>query len=216
MRIIFLFYCLSVLSVCSAQEPHQEEVSPTEDLMREHGVLNRILLIYEELVARLSTGRPFPSEVLLQAATIIRTFIEEYHEHLEEHYLFPYFEKAGKFTRLIQILTRQHNAGRTLTKSILSIAHKRKLSPTDKKNLKKYICSFIRMYRPHEAREDTVLFPELRSLISKSEYDKLGELFEQKEQEFFGEDGFKKIVELVSELERELGIYELTQFTPKL
>src|ERR1700758_346024 len=31
----------------------EEEVAPAEDLMREHGVLNRVLLIYEEALRRL-------------------------------------------------------------------------------------------------------------------------------------------------------------------
>ena len=34
------------------QEEKEEEIPPTEDLMREHGVLNRILLIYEEIIKR--------------------------------------------------------------------------------------------------------------------------------------------------------------------
>ncbi|AHF17361.1 hypothetical protein NIASO_06125 [Niabella soli DSM 19437] len=30
------------------------------------------------------------------------------------------------------------------------------------------------MYRPHEAREDTVLFPAFRKIVSRHEYDSLG------------------------------------------
>ena len=36
------------------KESEEEEVSPAEDLMREHGLLNRILLIYEEVRRRLT------------------------------------------------------------------------------------------------------------------------------------------------------------------
>jgi hemerythrin-like domain-containing protein len=72
------------------------------------------------------------------------------------------------------------------------------------------------MYRPHEAREDTVLFPAFRSVVSAHEYDALGDDFEKKEDELFGEDGFFKVVDKVAELEKKLGIYELAQFTPKL
>jgi len=42
------------------------------------------------------------------------------------------------------------------------------------------------MYAPQEAREDTVLFPELHNLISKHEYDSLGEQFENIERQTFG------------------------------
>src|SRR5206468_4028932 len=51
---------------------------------------------------------------------------------------------------------------------------------------------------PHEAREDTVLFPAFRKIVSPHEFDSLGEDFEKKEDELFGEDGFEKMVEKVA------------------
>ena len=75
---------------------------------------------------------------------------------------------------------------------------------------------FIRMYSPHEAREDTVLFPAFRKLVSAHEYDALGEDFEKKEHELFGEDGFASMVDKVAEIEKRLGIYDLAQFTPQV
>ena len=70
------------------------------------------------------------------------------------------------------------------------------------------------MYRPHEAREDTVLFPAFHELVSQKEYESLGEIFEDKEHELFGARGFDGIVEEVAQVERALGIYDLGQFTP--
>src|SRR5262245_51068364 len=61
-------------------EEDEEDVTPAEDLMREHGALNRILLIYDEAVARIDAKKDFPPEVLVSAAGIVRRFIEEYHE----------------------------------------------------------------------------------------------------------------------------------------
>ena len=54
-----------------------EDVSPPEDLMREHGVLNRILLIYEESGRRLDAGQAVPIDVVANGADIIRRFIEQ-------------------------------------------------------------------------------------------------------------------------------------------
>ena len=86
---------------------------------------------------------------------------------------------------------------------------------TDSEKLADALREFLRMYRPHEAREDTVLFPAFRSIVSAHEYDALGDDFEKKEDELFGDEGFFKVVDQVAELEKKLGIYELTQFTPK-
>jgi hemerythrin-like domain-containing protein len=86
----------------------------------------------------------------------------------------------------------------------------------EKKELTKYLRFFSRMYRPHKSREDTVLFPAFHSMLSQQEYDSLGEKFEDKENELFGENGFEKVVEGVAGMERALGIYELSQFTPPI
>ena len=71
------------------------------------------------------------------------------------------------------------------------------------------------MYAPHEAREDTVLFPALHDVVSKQEYGALGEDFEKKEHQLFGKEGFEGIVERVGTIEKSLGIFDLRQFTPK-
>jgi hemerythrin-like domain-containing protein len=195
----------------------EEEIPPTEDLMREHGILNRILLIYDDIILRLNSGKDFPPETLKGAAETIRSFIEDYHEKLEEDYLFPRFKKAGKLVELVEVLRQQHQAGRQLTEYIKDHATLAVLkNPSDRKKLEEHIRLFIRMYRPHEAREDTVLFPALRSIVSPNEFDSLGEEFEKKEQKLFGQDGFEKVVDEVANLEKTLGIYDLSQFTPKL
>jgi hypothetical protein len=45
--------------------------------------------------------------------------------------------------------------------------------------------------------------------------DCLSESFEDKEDELFGEGGFEKIVGEVTGIEKRLGIFELSQFTPR-
>ena len=210
----------SSINVGQAQEKtkmHQiEDVSPPEDLMREHGVLRRILLIYDCIEGCLNCGKEFPPEVLSNAANIIRKFVEEYHEKLEEQHIFPRFEKAGKLTELVKILKEQHKAGRLLTEYIKkSSAAAATLKEAGKrKELAEKIHFFSRMYRPHAAREDTILFPAFRSIVSVQEFDSLGESFEEQEDALFGEGGFEKVVAQVADLEKLLGIYELKQFTP--
>jgi hemerythrin-like domain-containing protein len=194
-----------------------EGISPAEDLMREHGVLNRILLIYDEHLRMLAAKRPFDGSVLVTAADIVRHFVEEYHEKLEEDFLFPRFRKAGKLVKLVDTLQAQHKAGRELTGTIRELAASAtfKYVSSDSDKLSDALRSFLRMYRPHEAREDTVLFPAFRSIVSAHEYDALGDDFEKKEDELFGDEGFFKVVDQVADLEKKLGIYELAQFTPK-
>lgn len=193
----------------------EENVSPAEDLMREHGVLKRVLLIYREGIRRIDSRQDLPPDVLASSANLIRRFIEDYHEKLEEEHLFPRFRKAGSLVELVNVLEEQHKKGRTLTGTILQLSTASAMkNARDRSKLGDALRLFVRMYEPHEAREDTILFPAFRKIVSPNEYASLGEDFEKKEHELFGEDGFEKNVEEVARLEKTLGIYDLAQFTP--
>jgi hemerythrin-like domain-containing protein len=119
------------------------------------------------------------------------------------------------YLRMGNILYEQHQAGRRLTDTILRLAIS--AAPgDDRSQLSAAMVSFIRMYRPHEAREDTVLFPALRTVVTPNEFDSMAEDFERDEQQHFGQDGFEKVVSQVADLERAIGINDLRKFTPRV
>jgi len=185
-----------------------EDVSPAEDLMREHGILKRVLLIYRNIADRIEAKRDFPPDAVLVSARLIRDFVENYHEKLEEDYLFPRFRKANQLVDLVETLNTRHQRGRTLTDRTMQLVK----DPKQRPELRAALLSFVHMYEPHEAHEDTVLFPAFHKLVSKHEYDALGEEFEKKENLLFHGDGFERGRR--GEAEKELGIYDLAQFTP--
>jgi hemerythrin-like domain-containing protein len=192
-----------------------EGVTAPEDLMKEHGVLNRCLLIYEEGARRVRTREEIPPEVFQHTAQLVRRFVEQYHEKNEENYIFPQFKKAGKLTDLVNTLLTQHKAGRALTAEILRLSAPAAF--TDAQNRERLIVqveSFIRMYRPHEAREDTVLFPALRTILPPKQVAALGDRMEEAEHKVLGDEGFERSVDQVAAIEKQLGIYDLRQFTP--
>jgi hemerythrin-like domain-containing protein len=194
----------------------EEEVGATEDLMREHGVLNRVLLIYEEGLRRLRNKQDITPEVFHKSATLVRKFVEEYHEKLEESFIFPEFEKAKKLTDLVHVLREQHEAGRKVTDVILRNATGEHFGKPDAQQaVVSAAQAFIHMCRPHEAREDTVLFPAFRKIVTPKDLKDLGEKFEKEEDRLFGDEGFERIVDQVAVIEKQLGIYDLSRFTPR-
>lgn len=197
------------------RDEDKAEVSPAEDLMREHGVLNRVLIIYEEGIRRLRAKEEVPPEIFQNAAKLVRTFVEDYHEKLEEKHLFSKFIARKRLVDLVQTLTTQHQVGRKLTDEILANSTPDHFTKkTGRSKLISSIEAFIRMYRAHEAREDTVLFPALSTVFSVKDLKDLGEQFEQKEEELFGEEGFLKTVDQVAAIEKQLKVDDLDSFTP--
>ncbi|HET8935329.1 MAG TPA: hemerythrin domain-containing protein [Polyangiales bacterium] len=187
----------------------EAEVTPGEDLMQEHGVLERVLLIYDEGARRIERSEPCDVSVIGKAAEIVRRFIEEYHEKNEEQFVFPRLRAANRELDLTAILLRQHQRGREVTAAIID-----KASAPASPELSQLLGAFTRMYRPHAAREDTVLFPAFRDVVGKHGYHELGEQLEDKEHELFGEHGFEQVVAQVSQLEVAFGIADLSGFTP--
>ena len=208
---IALASCAGRSAWAAPGEPETEgaEVTPGEDLMQEHGVLERILLVYDEAIRRIEKKQALDLTVVTKAAGIVRRFVEEYHEKLEEQFVFPRMRSAQREVELVATLLRQHERGRALTDEI-----SRRGGGAAGPDLAGMLRSFVRMYRPHAAREDTVLFPAFRDVMGRDAYRELGDQFEDKEHELFGEHGFETVVSQVADLERSLGIYDLASFTP--
>ncbi|MBV8192820.1 MAG: hemerythrin domain-containing protein [Alphaproteobacteria bacterium] len=197
-----------------AKKKADEEISPPEDLMREHAVLDRVMLIYENGLRRANQGEDIDPAVFVQSATIVRDFIHDYHEKSEEDLIFPQFKKAGRMIELVNVLLVQHGAGRKLTERILAAAPQaRTREPREK--MGRDIQAFITMYRPHEARESTDLFPTLRQLVTSDELEEIGDEMEKRERQKFGADGFETMAKKVAEVEKVIGLYDIDVFTPK-
>ncbi|HEY6981713.1 hemerythrin domain-containing protein [Reyranella sp.] len=199
----------------STKAEAEAPVPPTEDLMREHGVLRRLLLIYEAGARRLGQGEDMEAAVFVRAAETMRDFIHDYHEKLEEDHLFPHFRKAGRMVPLVDILVTQHAAGRKLTERVLQIAPTARTDSGRRKTMIDAMQAAIVLYRPHAAREDTDIFPTVRSLVTPKEFDALGETFEKEEKSRFGADGFEKVAKTVEAIEKRIGIDDLSKYTPK-
>jgi hemerythrin-like domain-containing protein len=194
---------------------HMEmEVTATEDLMREHGVLRRILIVYSECARRIRDATAAGVyEPINQAAQLFRQFGENYHEKLlEEAYIFPAVSRAGgQASAYPEILIAQHRRGWEITGYISSATNGKE--PADAPKLARAMEAFVRMYRAHAAREDTVVFPAWKQTMSEEQLNETGEKFEQIEHKQFGEDGFEKAVSQIAAIETHLGLADLSQFT---
>jgi hemerythrin-like domain-containing protein len=193
-----------------------EQIPPTEDLMREHGLLIRLLLIYREAIRRIEAAEPLPAARLHDAALIVHDYIEGFHEPLEEGYVFPRLVQAGQLAGTVSTLLLQHARGRQQTQVILAQTAPSGAagSASGRKRLSAAMTAFVRMYEPHEAREDTVIYPAFRALVPAREVVQLGQHFADLERQQFGGGAFTEMVGKVAAVEQALGIYDLAQFTP--
>ncbi len=195
-------------------EDTEIEVTAVEDLMREHGVLRRILFVYSDAAGKL---RQEPAKSisgpLREAAELFRDFGENYHEKaLEETFIFPAVLKTkGEASTYPDILIAQHKRGREITDYIIETTSGKR--PFDIPRLVLLLEGMVRMYRSHTAREDTIVFPAWKDTLTFTQYDEMNDKFELIEQKEFGEDGFEKAVSKIADIEKQLGLFDLSQFT---
>jgi hemerythrin-like domain-containing protein len=192
------------------------EVTATEDMMREHGIIRRALLVYQESATRLRQDpASIPPDTLEKAANLFRVFGEDYHEKkLEEVFIFPIVKKsAGAPATYVDVLLAQHTRGREITDYVLSITQADRIPSNSIEPLAKAMESFARMYAHHAAIEDTVIFPAWKAAVGEAELDALAAKFEEIETEQFGGDGFEAALERMEEIETSLGMSNLDMFT---
>jgi hemerythrin-like domain-containing protein len=194
----------------------EKEVGAVEDLMREHGVLRRALLVYIESVPKLrANSGSLPADAIARTAKLFRSFGEDYHERmLEEPHIFPAVKKAGgAAAAYVDVLKAQHDRGREITDYILAVAGKGAIGTGDAEPLARAFESFVLMYQNHTAREDTIVFPAWKDALPERQLREMGDRFEDIEHRQFGKDGFDDAVKQIGQIEQALGLADLAQFT---
>lgn len=202
----------------AAQKPKQNEkkVTANEDLMREHGILRRALLVYGAFAQRLvQDAAAVPVPALARTARLFREFGEDYHERrIEEKLIFPAVRKLqGPAAGYPDVLQQQHDRGRDLTDYILRLTRSGSIGAAMAVPVAKALQTFNLMYAHHAAREDTIVFTAWKDSLSAKAYDEMGEQFESIEKQVFGHDGFDDASKQMADIERELELTDIAQFT---
>jgi len=206
---------LATLEGCRKAGAGDEDISATEDMMREHGVLRRILVAYREVAGVIRAGATFDVGALADAADLFRTFGEDYHEHkLEEEHVFPAVRKAGgPAAGLIDTLLQQHQRGREINLFLIASCKGGAIADARRPDVAAALESFARMYEAHTAREDTILFQAWRKSLSGHQLKEASEQFEDIEKAQFKGDGFDLAVDRIARIEQRLGLTDLGRFT---
>ena len=193
--------------------PPEKKVGAIEELMRQHGVLRRVLLVYRQMTTQLRGGTKVDPKLLRQLAQLFRDFGENFHERmLEQAYVFPALRTSeGPASALDNILVMQHDRGREITEYIRTVTGKGTMGDTEA--MARALDSYVMMYANHAAREDTIIFPAWREALSDKQLREMGETFEDIRNRQFGKDGFDAMVKTVATVEETLGLSDLAQFT---
>jgi hemerythrin-like domain-containing protein len=196
-----------------AQPARLARATPNEDLMQEHGLVGRVMLVYSRATQLLGSGQSLDPQLISSAAQIVMKVIHAHHELEEEQLVFPVMEKQPEYSNLVAVLRGQHNSARTLTTNIVNVSRPNLMKdPQQVRELTRLMQNFVNMYLPHGDFEDTVIYPTFRQSVGADRYAELGAQFEKNERQMGGDEAFRKHAIEVGRIERALGI-ELADYT---
>ncbi|MFI4972923.1 MAG: hemerythrin domain-containing protein [Caulobacterales bacterium] len=207
---------LALADCAKGGKPAEADVSAVEDLMREHGVLRRVLVVYREAAGLVRANfSSVNGRLIWRAADLFRRFGESYHEQkLEEAHIFPQAMKAGgEAARLVPILIGQHARGSEITAYIQAKTGAGGIATSDADGLVQALEGFARMYEAHSAYEDTIVFQAWRGTLGKSEQADAAAQFDAIEHETFKGEGFEPAVAEIDAIEKALRIHDLSRYT---
>lgn len=203
-----------LLQASASAQGLQPVESPTGDLMRGHGIAERIMLVYERTIKDRKAGEKVDLQTVNRAARIAQSFVSGCHEACEERYLFPVFREEVYLAGTVETLLRQHEIARGVTDRIVDLSMPGRIKDETHMNILATLCrSYIFMYRPHMSREDTELFPRLYRIADEVKIRKIGENIRSAEQRSLGEKGFSGLLHDLAEVEQSLGIGDVAGYT---
>jgi hemerythrin-like domain-containing protein len=185
-------------------------MSANEDLMMEHGLLSRLLLILDDLTKKINLDITINTQLIKITLMIIRKFFQDHHEKTEEKYIFPRLINTVHNDDVLELIN-QHKVARCLVDSIILDLD----DNVDIRLISQKLRELIDMYKIHEARENSVIFNAFRKSISSQEYDQLEKIMDDEEEELLGENAYERVLNLVIMIEKKLNIHDLKTKTPK-
>ncbi len=176
--------------------------APTEVLMQEHRVIEKVIALLRETTDLLQSGKEVPPEMLEQAVDFIRNFADACHHAKEEGVLFQTMEARG-FPREggpIAVMLTEHDQGRAFVRGLAEATARYKGGDA---SAKQAVISNARGYADlltqHIQKEDNILYPMADHMLRPADQQEMSRRFEAVEAERPG--AHEKYHALVHELE---------------
>jgi len=181
----------------------------TENLKEEHQVILRMIKVLIIASAKLERGEDVSLDVFKKAVDFIRTFADRCHHAKEEDNLFPLIGKRGILTHggPIAVMLMEHEQGRQYVKGLAeALARCESCDKTAKNAIIENARGYAELLDQHIFKEDNILYPMGDKVLSQSDNRELLIKFKKIEKVIIGEGKHEYYLDVIGELEKELGI----------
>lgn len=181
-------------------------MKPTDVLMNEHRLIERVLDALEAAANQVERGRAVPAAFFLDAAEFIAGFADGCHHRKEEGVLFDALAAGGMPTHAgpIGVMLMEHEQGRAFTRALRSAARRLESGDADAgREVARQARGYVALLREHITKEDDVLFPMADQLLGADQQRQVMAGFDKIEAQETGEGAHEKFHALAERLETE-------------
>src|SRR5512136_43627 len=142
-------------------------MKPTEDLMNEHRVIERMLVIVQRAADRLEDGQAVEADVFTGAVDFFKNFADRCHHGKEEKLLFEKLIERGmsRTEGPIAVMLREHDLGRAYVREIGELSSKG-FDAGSKAGLIENGRAYAKLLHQHIQKEDRVLYPTANRILT--------------------------------------------------
>lgn len=184
-------------------ENEEEPMKPTEILINEHRVIERVLDRIETMSEEAAVRRTLDKALFADVASFLRDYADRCHHGKEEHLLFPLLEKRGVSRKGGPLggMRFDHIQARSLVGALKQAAAS--TNPGNGQGYFRFVSSardYIRLLRNHIDEGDNILFPLADEILSEVDQEYLLEAFEKVENGLFGPEFHRKYTAMADSL----------------
>ena len=175
---------------------------PTETLMNEHRLIEKILVSLESLAVDAEEGTPDAK----QAGDILdflRGFADRCHHGKEEKHLFPRLglHGYGPETGPVAVMLNEHEAGRAYIREMAAARE-----AGDARGFAAAAHGYVVLLHGHIAKEDQILFRIADSVFTEEDQREVADGFERVEAEEMGAGTHETYLKIAEDLSKRYGV----------
>ena len=193
-------------SAGSTEQERGKETRPTESLMEDHRIIERMIRVLDTVAERLNRHEEVPPDVVRRIIDFIRTFADRCHHGKEEDLLYPLAEERGipRDGGPIGAMLDEHDAGRSYTRGMAD-ALPRYAAGDDggRAMLHQNAWEYSNLLSQHILKEDNILYPMIDNVLTEEDQADMTAKFEAVELERMGGTRRREYIEMVEALEAE-------------
>lgn len=180
-------------------------MKPTDDLMDEHRVIERMLVILIKASNRLEEGKSVDSAFYVGAVDFLKNFADKCHHSKEEKLLFVKMMERGVSGEVgpIAVMMREHQDGRAHVKNLDKLS-KEKMTKSTKDGLIKASRAYADLLSKHIQKEDNILYPMANQILDDADQRELEKGFEEVEEKVMGPGVHERYHHMIEEWEEKL------------